>query len=171
MPFIKSIAGASLAVQRGGLCAVTAGARGLSPSGSYDPRCCSVQPPPLTLTPPYPVPPPPLPNSMWLRNTVTICTIGENQRRNQTVWDKSKTPCRSKSKACNCQCDGKARNFSTGSWPAWPVPWRPRQVQLSEPEAPAWSSVLGPESLFSFQDTLFRFWLKFPFPANVLSYY
>ena len=31
--------------------------------------------------------------------------------------------------------------------------------------------MLSPQTLFSFQDTVFRFWLKFPFPDKVLSYY
>ena len=72
---------------------------------------------PLTLTPPYwstlhathlPTPPP---NSVWLSNIVTVCTSGKNQRRNPTDWDKGKTSCRSKSKVCSCQRDGKVKKF------------------------------------------------------------
>lgn len=61
---------------------------------------------------PIPCPPtPPLPNSIWLRNIVTVCTIGDNQRRSQTVWDKGKTARRRESKECNCQRDGKAKKI------------------------------------------------------------
>ena len=113
MSFIKSIPGSSLAVQWGGLWVFTAGARGTPPSGNYDPRCCLVWPIPSLS--PHPTDPPsmprPLPNSIWLRNIVIICTSGDNQRRNQTVWDKGKTSCRIKSKVCNCQRDGKAKKL------------------------------------------------------------
>lgn len=41
-----------------------------------------------------------------------ICTSGENQRSNQTVWDKGKTACRRKSKVYNCQREWKGKENS-----------------------------------------------------------
>lgn len=67
---------------------------------------------PFSLSPhptPSPCPAPTLLNSTWLRNVVTVCTTGNNQRRNQSVCDKSKTAGRSKSKACQCQCEWKVK--------------------------------------------------------------
>lgn len=56
--------------------------------------------------------PNPLPNSIWLRNILTVCTSGENQRRNQTVWDEGKTARRGKSKACSCQREWEGKEHS-----------------------------------------------------------
>lgn len=76
---------------------------------------------PIPSLSPHPTPPsrPSLPNSIRLRNgycnglvIVNVCTSGEDQRRKQTVWDKGKTACSSKSKACNCQCEWKGRENS-----------------------------------------------------------
>ena len=41
-----------------------------------------------------------------------------------------------KAKCTTAKVIERQRKFSTGSWPPWPVPGRPQQVQLSECEAP-----------------------------------
>ena len=111
MSSIKSIPGTSLAFQWGGLCAFIAGEWVLSPSGNYNPSCCSLWSHPLTHPTLQHSPLPIHPKFYLVKIYCSRPYKCKNQRRNQTVWQKGKTACRSKSKVYNCQSDWKAKKI------------------------------------------------------------